>query len=137
MSTSKSVYKTKIKGLVNKAAYQYFLNLKETNSKLYETVYSRFELQPYLKTKLLDQNQKELLYCLRSKCHSSKINLRKLHRGTLQCIFHCAIDEDQRHAFTTCQHILSRIKQSELVKYYQIFGPLHEQIEAMQIFSKI
>ena len=38
ISTPKGVYKNKIKSLVNKAAYKYFLNLKGTHSKLDETV---------------------------------------------------------------------------------------------------
>ena len=126
-----------MKKLVNKAAYKYFLNLKETHSKLDEIVYSKFELQPYLTTEILTQKQKELLYLLRSKCHSSKMNFRKLHRANLTCIFQCPVNEDQRHAFSHCQSITNRIKHSSLVQYEQIFGPLHEQIEAMKIYSKI
>ena len=94
ISTPKGIYKNKIKKLVNKAAYKYFLNLKETHSKLDEIVYSKFELQPYLTTKMLTQKQKELLYLLRSKCHSSKMNFRKLHRANLTCIFQCPVNED-------------------------------------------
>ena len=136
-STPKSIYKTKIKNLVNKAAFNYFLNIKETHSKLDETLYTQFELQPYLTTSLLTQSEKELLYLLRSKCHSSKNNFRKLHKNNTQCQFQCGTAEDQRHTFFKCKHLVNKINNSLLVHYEHIFGTLDEQIEVMKIFAKI
>ena len=71
-STPKNSYKKKIKDLVIKAAFKYFLKIKEGHTKLNETIYTEFVLQPYLKTKLLNKSEKKLLYLLRSKCHSAK-----------------------------------------------------------------
>ena len=50
-STPKNSYKKKIKDLVNKAALKYFLQVKEDHTKLNETIYTEFVLQPYLTTK--------------------------------------------------------------------------------------
>ena len=123
--------------MVNKAAFNYFLNIKETHSKLDETLYTQFELQPYLTTSLLTQSEKELLYLLRSKCHSSKNNFRKLHKNNTQCQFQCGTAEDQRHTFSKCKHLVNKINNSLLVQYEHIFGTLDEQIEVMKIFAKI
>ena len=94
-------------------------------------------LQPYLTTKLLNTNQKKLLYLLRSKCHNAKIYFKKLHKNDFQCVFQCSASEDQRHAFSKCQPIIKKINGSDQVQYEQIFGSLHEQIEVIKIFSKI
>ena len=47
------------------------------------------------------------------------------------------MNEDQIHAFSHCLPITNRIENSSLVQYEHKFGPLHEQIEAIQILSKI
>ena len=122
---------------MNKAAFKYFLKIKEGHTKLNETIYTEFVLQPYLTTKLLNKSEKKLLYLLRSKCHSAKNNFRKLHKSSVQCIFQCSENEDQRHAFSHCQSIIKKIDGSDKVQYEQIFGPLHEQRDAIRIFSKI
>ena len=47
-STPKSEYKIKMKYLINKAAFKYFLTVKETHSKLNDVTYKKFQIQPYL-----------------------------------------------------------------------------------------
>ena len=49
VKVSKSDYKTKIKELINKAAFKVFLDLKQTHSKLDDVSYTKFKKQQYLK----------------------------------------------------------------------------------------
>jgi hypothetical protein len=76
-STPKSEYKKKIKVLVKKAAFKYFMELKLTHRKLDFVNYDKLQIQPYLVNSNLNNNEKSLLYCLRSHCHKAKYNLRK------------------------------------------------------------
>ena len=136
-STPKSIYKKKIKDLMNKAVFEYLLNEKRAHTKLNDVTYQSFKLQPYLATKTLNNKSKELLYNLRSKCHSSKNNFRKMNRNNLYCIFKCHQIEDQIHSFSHCPHSLKGIDGADTAVYESIFGTLSEQVEVMTIFSKI
>ena len=69
--TYKSTYKKKIKVLINKAVFKFFMNIKETHSKLDEVTYSKLETQIYLTSSKLKTSEKELLFNMRSKCHDS------------------------------------------------------------------
>ena len=136
-STPKSEYKIKIKSLINKAAFKYFQSVKETHSKLNDITYKKFQLQPYLSSQKLNNLNKELLYKLRSKCHESKMNFRKLHRNNLNCVFGCLSNEDQVHSFVNCLPIVSKISKNSTGHYRDIFGTLDKQICIMKTFENI
>ena len=110
IATPQSIYKKQIKQLMNKAVYQFFMNLKQGHTKLDMVEYTQFEIQPYLTTKTLTNEEKMLLFNLRSNCHSSRANFRKLNRNNLKCIFNCPSVEDQIHSFTACRPILSKVQ---------------------------
>ena len=63
--------------MINKASFQMFINLKNTHSKLDDIVYSQFKRQSYLTSSEVSNFEKQLLFNLRSRCHSSKTNLKK------------------------------------------------------------
>ena len=125
----KREYKLKIRGLVRKAALKYFLELKLTHRKLDLVQYDRLQIQPYLINSKLSNEEKSLLYCLRSHCHKSKINFKKMHRNSTFCSLGCSAIEDQQHIFTQCKPQLRKIKNSSNLSYNNIFGSLQEQIE--------
>ena len=135
IQTPKSEYKKIIKALVNKAAFGFFLKAKEGHSKLDKIQYTQLRIQPYLSTTLISNKQKELLYILRSNCHSSKMNFKKLNRNNLKCVL-CSKPEDQVHTFTQCQPIINHFK-SSFLQYSNIFGSLEQQIETIQVFYQI
>ena len=110
------------------------MNQKQTHSKLDEVEYSSLEIQLYLKSTTLNKSEKELLFNLRSKCHKSKSNFKKLYKNDTQCSLGCPQYEDQRHTFTTCTKI--PYKYSHAI-YEDIFGTLSKQEQAIQIFDKI
>ena len=135
--TPKNIYKVKIKDLISKAAFKHFLTIKETHSKLNDLSYSELKVQPYLTSNMITNEQKQLLYKLRSKCHESKMNFRKMHKNNLKCVFGCSQDEDQKHAFLYCWPIVSKIKNHHVTQYNNLFGTLQEQEKTIQIFSQI
>ena len=51
------------------AAFNYLIRQKENHSKLDNVQYTELRIQPYLATNLLNNEEKSLLYSLRSKCH--------------------------------------------------------------------
>ena len=133
-SMSKDVYKKTVKDLINKAVFEFFMNQKRTHSKLDEVEYSSLQIQLYWKSTILKTSEKELLLNLRSKCHKSKRNFKKLYKNDIQCSLGCPQPEDQRHTFTTCLKIPN--KYSHAI-YEDIFGPLAKQEQAIKIFDKI
>ena len=68
-ATPKSEYSKKIKQLINKAVFQYFLNVKKPHSKLKEVTYAKFQIKLYLSTIEINNKEKELLFNLRENCH--------------------------------------------------------------------
>jgi hypothetical protein len=136
-ATPKSQYKKHIKALINKAAFTYLNELKLTHKKLDKVTYSELKVQPYLVSNLLGNTEKTLLYSLRSHCHKSKFNFRKLHKNDLFCTMGCSEIEDQSHIFSKCIPVRSKIKNYEPVTYENIFGPLYEQANTISSLLKI
>ena len=136
-STPKSAYKKKIKGLMNKSVFEYLMNIKRSHTKLNNVTYKHLKIQSYLATKNINNKEKELLYNLRSTCHSSKNNFRKMNKNNLNCIFKCPQVEDQKHSFTNCTPILKNIENGYHTTYEDIFGTLTEQTNIIHTFLKI
>ena len=61
---SKNEYKKKIKNLIQKAAFNYFLKEKLKHSKLNEVTYCDFKLQPYLIDSQFSKEERNLLTSL-------------------------------------------------------------------------
>ena len=122
---------------MNKAVYNFFMNLKQGHRKLDRVEYKQFEIQSYLTTKTLNNEEKLLLFNLRSNCHSSKANFRKLNKNNLTCSFNCPNIEDQLHSFTICRPILSQVQDAYSPQYQNIFGTLEDQMKTIKIFSPI
>ena len=135
IQTPKYEYKKVIKALVDKAAFKYFLKIKEGHSKLDKIEYPQFRIQPYLLTTLLTNKQKQLLYVLRSNCHSSKIYFKKLNRNNLNCVL-CSKPEDQVHTFTQCQPIFNHFK-TNCLDFSNIYSSLEHQVETIKVFYQI
>ena len=78
ISMSQFQYKKKIKSLIQKAAYEYFLTEKQKHSKLHDVRYADLKIQPYLKDQRFSKDERALLISLRSRCYSAKTNFKKL-----------------------------------------------------------
>lgn len=71
----------------------------------------------YLTGELLTKEERTLLVSLRSQCHNSKSFVRKMNQNSVKCVFGCNTIEDQEHAFTKCQPILSKIADQNKANY--------------------
>ena len=94
-------------------------------------------IQPYLQSNLLNIKEKELLYSLRSQCHKSKFNFKKLFKNNLYCRFGCKETEDQIHIFTNCGSLNSKIGSNSKETYNNIYGSVLEQKELMTSYIQI
>ena len=134
-ATTKTDYKRRIKALIQKAALEYFNGVKLSHRKLDLVSYTQLKAQPYLVSSQLSNIEKDLLYSLRSHCHRSKLNFKKLHSSNLYCSLGCYEIEDQSHIFTKCRPIISKLKVSQPVPYNNIFDTLkaNEDISAILV----
>ena len=133
-SMSKCDYKIKVTQLVQKAAFQWFSLQQEGHKKTKNILYEEFKTQPYLTSKLFNNEERNLLYSLRSKCHPAKNNFRKMNRNNLFCSLGCQNIEDQFHIFKNCP-ILSNCEQNPPLEF--IFGDILKQKEAIDVFLPI
>jgi hypothetical protein len=134
---SKSEYKKHIKLLINKAVFQHYITLKEGHNKLDELSYTELKMQSYLSTKALNNEEKELLFNLRSKCHSAKNNFRKMNRNNINCVLECPSIEDQRHVFLHCRPVLKLVNHNSISSYEDIFDTLQKQVNITKLFFQI
>jgi hypothetical protein len=136
-STPINQYKVEIKKLIQKAAFKYFTNIQATHQKIRDIQYEALKIQTYLVDKSFSSKERELLYILRSHCHKSKHNFKKLHRNALSCRFGCREIEDQIHTFMKCKELNSVKENSLNVPYSNIYGDPIEQKQIMSVFIKI
>ena len=93
--TSKEDYKNKMLNLIKNADFKYFMQQKETHKKLDQVEYTELKIQAYLKSRLLSNKEKKLLYLVRSRCYDVKYNFKKMNKNDIQCRFGCLTPEDQ------------------------------------------
>ena len=102
-----------------------------------EIEYTKIKLQPYLSSSVLNNKQKELLYILRSNCHNSKMNFKKLNRNSLYCALGLPKTENQMHVFTQCTPMMNKSKNNNMVQYSHIYGTFPQQIQGIKAFDQI
>ena len=106
-------------------------------SKRNEVAYEKLTKQPYLTSRKFNNKERNLLYAIRSRCHASKANFRKMYKNDLQCTFGCQETEDQRHTFSNCTKIRQRQMDYKIVTYKNIFGRIVDQKEVISEFIKL
>ena len=137
--TPKEQYKTEILKQIRKSAFTFFMNLKETHTKLDSVNYDKLETQKYLGSKLLTNKEKQLLYLLRSRCYDAKSNFKKIFKNNIKCRFGCLVPEDQAHIFKNCPKLNSIHKRNNNtnIEYNDIFCDVTIQIRTIKLFSGI
>ena len=60
-----------------------------------------------------------------------------MNRGNLRCSFYCNSEETQNHIFEKCGPIRARIGYPVTVNLSDIYGPIEDQIQAIQVLNKI
>ena len=118
-----------------KYAFKEYQNIKDTHSKLEGVKYNKMSIQPYLRSKFFRNNERNLLYALRSNCHTSKFNFKKMYRDGLQCRFGCNAIETQVHTFTQCKTLLQEAKlEQTFLNFNDIFGNTCAQKKIIEKF---
>ena len=136
--TSKDIFIQSMKSRVYKAAFQSYLRMKETcKKKMNKLSYEVFQMQPYLSSTQFTNEEKQLLFSLRSNCYPAKNNFKKMNKGNLNCIMNCHQVETQSHIFEHCQPVISKLNLAQTMDLNKIYGSLLEQKSAVEIFSKI
>ena len=135
--TPKEEYKKQIMKQIRKSASSYFVNLKETHTKVDSVHYDKLEIQKYLGSKELTNKEKKLLYLMRSRCFDAKSNFKKLFKNNPFCRFGCLVQEDQDHIFKNCPKLNSIYKNNTNIEYKGIFSDVSIQIRTIKFFSGI
>ena len=128
---SKIQYKQKINDLVKKAAFKYLSNKKEGHKKVKNLVYHDLKIQPYLTSQLFNNEERNLIYSLRSMCHPAKQNFHKMNKNNLLCSFGCPQIENQFHIFMHCPYLKTP---NQPICYENIFKNIEDQKQAIKVF---
>ena len=116
------------------ASFKVFNQEQKGHKKVKHIVYEDFVIQPYLTSKQFNNEERNLLYALRSSCHQAKSNFSRMNKNNLYCSLGCQTIEDQSHIFKNCP-FLSNCDKYPPLEY--IFGDVFEQKEALKIFLPI
>ena len=133
-STQQSEYKTRIKNLVKKAAFDYMSKEKRGLSKIKDIRYDSLKIQDYLISPDFNPKERNLLYALRSRSHPAKLNYRKMNSSNLLCSLGCQEDEDQTHIFEKCRFLKT---DGGPIRLDYIYEDIFRQKEAIQNIFKI
>ena len=98
--------------------------------------YTHFETQKYLLDKSFSNEERNLLYSLRSRCHPAKSNFKNMYKNEINCSLGCEMIESQEHIFSSCEK-LSHISVESKILYNYIFCDANEQKKAVKELLKI
>ena len=110
--------------------------IKEKNglSKIKNIKYESLKIQDYLKSEKFGPKERNLLYALRSRSYSAKMNYKKMNSSNLMCTLGCQNVEDQSHIFEKCSAISTK---EEQIMLNSIFEDSYRQKDAIQKILRI
>ena len=133
-------YKNHVKKLIEKAAFRYLNELKESHIKVKENKYKELEAQNYILSHQFSNKEKSTLFMLRSNTtRGIKNNFSSWYKPNLSCPMSCQNIDDQRHLLK-CAPTIARLSTEQqilthTVKYEDIYGCLEKQKGAVNVFS--
>ena len=136
---SKKTFKEFIKTKISHYAFEKLKQVKETQSKGKEIVYSKFEIQKYLKRGKLTTKQKSLLLNLRLRMIELRGNYRVKFQGDLMCRT-CGLEEELQSHLLECRTILNRcpeLYKDRITKYEDIYGQIEKQERIVKLFESV
>ena len=136
-SKTKNEYKKWVHTKVKKAAFELYVEEKNTMSKIRSLKYTQLETQLYLKDKMFDKEERKLLYALRSRCHTTKENFKKMYKNDIECSFGCDSKETQTHVFGECEPIKRYLKSTTSAQYEGIYKNAQCQKQTVQVLLQI
>ena len=140
MSLKKYKFKAIVKERIQNSAFDYLIGIKENQSKLKEIKYKKFETQKYLMSNELSNEEKFILFRIRTRTIDDiKTNFRNKYGKDLRCRFGDSEEESQSHQFV-CPYIVEEcdeLRKNKDVKYEDFFGNIEAQIPATRLYKKI
>ena len=135
---NKYCYKKKVYAKIEKAAFLSYIERKENKlEKLDKIEYKKLETQQYLNSKYFGKKEVQLMSLLRSKCHQSKDNFRKMNKKNMKCSLGCNSIETQNHIFEQCVPVIDQLRLKESINLDKIYGTLEEQKSIIQSLIQI
>ena len=138
---TKKAFKSLVKLRINELVFTKLKQIKMSQSKGKEIVYSEFAVQKYLKSDCLTTKQKSLLLNLRLRMTDVRTNYRDRYPGDLSCrtCGQVDIEESQSHLLE-CMTILNRCSElynDRISQYEDIFGQIEKQVRIAKLFEAV
>ena len=137
---SKEKWKSIIKQTIKEYTFRKLIERKETHSKVKDLVYSKFEIQDYLKpcSQIITRKEIELIFKLRSKMVNIKANYKGSQK-TIECSSCNNGEETQEHIYNSCEVLNNEDNEKVYEKpdYKSInTGNIEEKLKIAQIFMQ-
>ena len=134
----KNKFKKELKKEIQDKSFQYLNELRK--SKLSKLNYTKYKIQSYLTSTKLTNEEKSLLFSLRTRMVRVKDNFKnEFGNNNLSCSLQCGQYEDQQHLLN-CDILIQNCEalyNDTSVKYEDLFGTEKNQLEAVRLYAKI
>ena len=117
--TSKDFFKSKIKKIIKKVAFNEYVNEKRNMKKLSKLTYTIHKKQEYIVSNEHTNKQKQIIFSLRTHTFKVKDNLKKLYKEDLVCSLCSTEEETQEHVFTKCKRMRNKLKMEEYMSIFK------------------
>ena len=136
---SKLQLKKKLKKIAQSVAFKYLQEKLSTHTKVRNITYLKLELQDYLKTSTLSNEEIYTLAAFRSQCvRGIRNNFKKMYGNQINCPLNCNTitpSIDTQEHLTTCKKV--NIGIAPLVSIRDIYAELEKQEAATIILTKL
>ena len=136
---SKLQLKKKLKKIAQSVAFKYLQEKLSTHTKVRNITYLKLELQDYLKTSNLSNEEIYTLAAFRSQCvRGIRNNFKKMYGNQINCPLNCNTitpSIDTQEHLTTCKKV--NIGIAPLVSIRDIYAELEKQEAATIILTKL
>ena len=105
--------------------------VQQSHSKVKEIQYTNFQIQEYMITPKLTNQEVSTLFSLRTRTFRSVPNNFGQNRN---CVLGCSVIDSQEH-WIMCSKTISN-KQTQ-VQYSDIYGNLQKQVQIVKLYSKL
>ena len=113
--------------------------LQKTHSKVKNIDYDKFVVQPYLTDVRFQTKEKQMLFSLRVRMTSTKLNYRSMYTDLNCNICSENVPQSDSHLLE-CQTLInecSELRNDTQVEYEDIFGNTEEQLRIAKLFMAI
>ena len=128
---TQSEYKSLIKQMVRSRVFDKLEETQSTRTKVSDICYNTFTRQEYRNSHELNNHKVSILFSLRSRTFKSVKNNFGMQ---LNCSLGCLILENQEH-WLCCKHTTNN--NNTQICYDYLYGSLEQQIEIVQLYSKL